>query len=1265
MDSEVDEESSNPILALSGSLMPETVHSSTSSLPANSRQPSWADVQAPDLDVSRLPSLASPFSRAEIAPTTGAAPTQLEAGGMSAQKREALPNQYYTEHQNLDYKESFNHSFPQSNVFNIRNDKHHVSKAYDWRLENPVTVNSTSGHSLDLQITRPNNKTINTHGFTDIPAKSFQDSGNSKQYLKKRPLNDFQASSSDLLYSSAHLSSSNHREQFYIGTENKSFNRSTQVHAHSSSSICPADSSGEPSDGLQQMFASTSSESTQHPGQVSLPDESNDVQRLLKDQAEHTYTRGLTNFRTSKRSYNSHEQQEILTFDHKQMDGHEPKNDFDFSFGVRSFPPLSFATDFSNRSRPNHHETNAAHSDLASQNFFTTSTSVTNRKGDDESNFGITLTPNSTSDKKKTQGCVDFGTDNLGQDLRIVEPSHRKTFENQTLSTTLETSLPGNYVDANDEIANFRHQAFNNANQMNFNSQINPTLLYKSLTPVPEENTSWMGRSRAHRKMARLLGTGTIDQAQKHSSSNDVKATYSLNDIQNPTEVHHRSTSGQDINNIGANFQAHHPHSLKDACNLSKDFLTLEDDLSFKTGENPMLINSSISSRISADTSERQVATNRELFTVVSSTSTPNFMYQGPGVHSLSQESASHRELDFPIFTAASTTPRDHAYSNLPMTSASKNILDTDFTSVPIHKDSVVPGFFMNNQQSQQPLGCLDFASSQRDLDLSDQFTMQDPKDFAMDAGQVTEQQMDLATFGQDVDTAQPDLTLTDSLALGSHGQQDLNLEAYFNPQPSRDQLNGGRKLHGQHGMRDVSCFTGTAESVFNLDEYMNSSTGRDASSSYFMQANLPQDMTICQKPVSQKTTFGHEPSQESKQNQRQTIGRAGSLRGESQEEEMSKQHRESTKSSTKESMKGIRNPRDIGRAVEIFQSLQADEKEEQHRKEQEWKRQQHQQLLQQQQQSSAEQIQLQQQQSLHLQQQQQQQQGQGPSFNSSPKKTFQNKHYFESLGLAMAEHQLLGTAENLIDDQTVGNFLDQSQLDISDQSSDNLQMMQTFHPFPGADSGIITTEQYAKKDLNQPLACELDYHILKRIALAPSIKDSKDQQVSFSSLPDQCGTTNLSSLLPEGNISAGEGSQNSNAHYPTSRKLPYSQRQEDFQDTFSGTLNSKDSFTNTTKSARSRLDSDFPFADLEVNHQLHQTKQDANRPALEHLGSVPSAVSGQENIPVPLPTSSLSVESLSTSRKNMYSMMKAEQFCDAILSTPKQTVKVFLNCSF
>ena len=990
---------------------------------------------------------------------------------------------------------------------------------------------------------------------------------------------------------------------------------------------------------------------------------------------DQAYTPISTPVRPSKKPPDSHEVP--LTFDQKQMDGPDSKQDFDFSFGSRSFGSLGFATDFSSQTHSrgaNHHidyySIEAAQSDLPAHTFFTASNSTpTGDRIDNESNFCIPETLNSNPSKKGAQGYDEFETSDVGEDLRIVEQPQRKASEETALSSTLEASLPGSYMVPNDDLTNFRHQAINSGNQMSLTSQVSSPSQYKKLATLPEENNSWMGRSRAHRKMARLLGTA--DMSQKHGSSNVSKPINSLSSGHNTTEFHHKNTPEQDNDGFGRDFQPNHANSMKDQYNLSRDFLTLEDEFNFKSGGN-----NSITSRNSDDTMQRQNALNRELFLAVSSASTTSqsFMYQGSTDHSLSEGTIPHREPELPMFTAANSVPRDQALTNLSLTSVPKNLLDPDFAAASIHKDSVVPGFLMNNQQgalvhAQQAVGVLDFTSAHRDLDLSEQFAIQDPKDFEMNPGQISEHQMDLSSFDQEVANGQTDLTLSDNLTLGSHGQQVLNLDAYFNPQPSRD-LNMSRKLPGQHGLRDIQYLTNGND--FSFDDYMNPPTQRDASSSYLMQPNIPQDMTICQKPIPEKMHVNHETLP--KQIQRQPQDPGVLSREEVQEGEMSELHKELTKTSSKESMKGIRIPRDINRAMEILQSLQADEKEEQLRKEQDWKRQQqqqHQQLLQQQQdhQHQQHQEQVQQMQQQHQQQMQlEQQQGQGSSLNSSPKKTFQNKHYFESLHLAMTEQQLLGATENLMDDQTVGNFLDQSQLDMADQSSDSLQMIQSFQALPGADSSELdnmTTGQYAKRDLSQPLG-ELDYHILKRLALATSLKDSVDQHASLTSMTNQSGTTNESTILTQGDINAYGGNQDCGIQYNTPLKeVSHFQRQGDFEDVLKESLSSKSSQHNTgsqvnqTVTERSRSDAEFPFADLDIRHHVSHTQQDSSKPEAVNLREVTLESSQQDVIPLPQAASKGNVDSLVTSRRNMFTMMKTEKFCDAVLSTPNQTVKV------
>ncbi|RUS90261.1 hypothetical protein EGW08_001950, partial [Elysia chlorotica] len=1264
MESEEDE-SSNSILALSGTLMSQAVNSTSHSFPTSSRQAAWLDSQNSELGSRLISPAASSFPGVEIASTNSATAT-LEASGNNVQKRADLSGHYNIDHQNVQYKESPKLSnVSHSSGFEVRNWKDVASKNYSWRDEVSVTAypklstNSTFDQSSAAQTNRPNNKTVKLIGSNengDGAAKTLQGTGQNRLYPKKRP-NDFQNSSSNVLYtntiSNNYLGSDYVKDDFYNGNEEKNVHRSIQ--AHPSSTVCPADSSCEPGNSLQQVFVSTAQNGGRNPSQVPSSGNSH-IQHFLKNQVDQGYTPDFVQFRSFKKQ--SEIQEEPFVFDPKQMEGPDGKHDFDFSFGPRSFAPFSFGSDFSPHSKSNHqfdfHQVDVAQNDMPVQTFFSTSSPSSTGGKIEESSFYNPATPS----KKRMHGFEDFDSNDVGQDLRIIEQPQRKT-ENNSLSTTLESSLPGNYMVPTDDMTNYKHQGFGTGNQMNPGSQATSSLQYKKFSPMTHGNNSWMGRSRAHRKMARLLGT--VDQSKQPSSFNDSKQMNSMTGMNNTTIFYARNPSEQ-----STSFSPNHLHSVRDHCNLSRDILTLEDEIGFKTGENPV----DNHSRSFEDISERQSSLNRDLFTSASSTtSTPSFMYQASVLHNLSESTVSQREPEFPIFSSANTMPRDQALSNLPIASDSKNLLESGFASDPIHKDSMVPEFMMNSQhgsvvQSQQSVGCLDFASSQRDLDLSEQFAMQDPKDFGMDTQHVSEHQINLSSFEQDVNAGQPELTLSDNLTLVESGQQDINLEAYFNPQQPRD-LNMSRKLHGHHGLRDITCLAGASETDFNFDDYMNSSTQRDASTAYLMQANLPQDMTICQKSVPEKIPLSQGSVQVPKQIERQPTDQSGSVRVENQEGEMSELHKELTKTSTKESVKGIRIPRDINRAMEILQSLQADEKEE-HRKQQQWKQHQHQ--LQQDQQHHHHQEQLQHQQMMQL---QTQHQGLGTALNSSPKKTFQNKHYFESLNLAMTEHQLLGAPENLIDEQAVGNFLDQSQLDIPDQSSDSLQMMQTFQNLPPSDSSemdSMTSGQYTKRDMTQPLACELGYHILKRLALGTSLKDSEDQQASLSNMTGQPGTANLSSILASSDINSDGGSQNFGApYYDSPKDLSNLQRQGDFEDVFKESLSARDSHLssgsminpNPTDSAGNRPDSDFSFVDIEVRNRLSQTKHENNKSMCGNHRAVPGASLWLEKTSMPHVSSSLNFDSVAASRKNMYNMMKTGQLCDAILSTSKERVKV------
>ncbi|CAL1544767.1 unnamed protein product, partial [Lymnaea stagnalis] len=75
----------------------------------------------------------------------------------------------------------------------------------------------------------------------------------------------------------------------------------------------------------------------------------------------------------------------------------------------------------------------------------------------------------------------------------------------------------------------------------------------------------------------------------------------------------------------------------------------------------------------------------------------------------------------------------------------------------------------------------LTIPQSQRDVDLNQHFGLQVSKDFDLEPPHNTSSQDDLSfDHAGSQHMSQAELSLSDNLGLGSHGQQDLNLEAYF-----------------------------------------------------------------------------------------------------------------------------------------------------------------------------------------------------------------------------------------------------------------------------------------------------------------------------------------------------------------------------------------------------------------------------------------------------------------------------------------------------
>ncbi|XP_059174473.1 uncharacterized protein LOC131954745 [Physella acuta] len=622
----------------------------------------------------------------------------------------------------------------------------------------------------------------------------------------------------------------------------------------------------------------------------------------------------------------------------------------------------------------------------------------------------------------------------------------------------------------------------------------------------PSDN-KWSSRPRAHRRIARILGSEELKnsfQTQDLSSSKKLSLPY-------PKPIPALDSNMQNKNK-------YHSTIHRDVTNSSRSFLTVEEELDLRTTQHD----------------DR------------------NFFRRDD---SLNRHSSSQRDIGF---MSQATFSFDSA---LPKESMS-NLLNQQFLT-PSHLDL---DFHTSLSSMSQP---------QKDTDINQQFSLQVSKDFDMDAAQGTANQ-DVLAFDNPNSTHlnQSELSLPDNLGLGAHGQQDLNLEAYFNTATERD-LSFGRKYSNQN-QRDVS-YASNSDNDFNIEDYMNPQSQRDLGPSYFDRTELPQDMTMYQKPLTEKSLI-----LETVQAPKDRIKNTGD------KGEISELQKELTKSTTKESMKGIRTPRDINRAMEILQGLQEDEKEEERRKEQKQRQQMHQSV----------------------------------TVASSPKKTFQNKHMVERMGII--EQHLLAQSQQFIDEQPV-SLLDQPQL-LADQQQDSLQFIAypTFTAMHPDEMDMVSTLQGKREPQQTMTHNSASVHYQKRPKF--SSKDSTSTQNS----------TYLNHSSSLASMLVGNSNQESSSQF----SMPiYFQDQQPDLDITPAKPQSHSIVKDSVRPKKDGSSSNF------------ETREAVNK-------STSLSMQVSEEFRPPINTKQ-GEELMNASRKNLYTMMKREEFCDAVLSTPKQTVKV------
>ena len=505
-----------------------------------------------------------------------------------------------------------------------------------------------------------------------------------------------------------------------------------------------------------------------------------------------------------------------------------------------------------------------------------------------------------------------------------------------------------------------------------------------------------------------------------------------------------------------------------------------------------------------------------------------------------------------------------------------------------LHKDSslLTDPHFLTGPQLDQIDFQQSFPPTHRDLDVSQQFEINGQKDFELDNSHSANASDDLS-FGTQIDPCnanQNEITLPD-MTISAQGHNDISLDAYFGTSVDRD-TSFSKKCQAPL-FREIS----STDNDFNFEEYISSQSQRDIIQPYFERSDLPQDMTLYQKSHAQKLATSSSSSsiyKDRSRNDTLDINMMKPLR------EVSELQKELTKTSSKESMKGIRTPRDLTRALE---SLQEFEKEEAKIKEQQ-KMQNFSHSRQQQQPQSEISRTLQD----TLQNPQLPPYQQNTSLISSPKKTFQNKHHLENL--ALAEQHFLGQSQSFTHEAPNSGLLDPSMsLSIQQHSTENSQLLAQHTSFPllpsqpnlmDIDSSICN-----KRDLphvtNHSENADIDNHMLKQMAAVAS--DPQSVTSSNSRFLDQ--SSNITSMLLASFLPS-KSKQDSQCHHPLNGNNSYAFNTDDYQDS----------------DGLAEFDQSFK----------------------------------KEN------------EFINLSRQSLYSMMKQEKFCDAVLSTPTASIKVNVN---
>ena len=450
------------------------------------------------------------------------------------------------------------------------------------------------------------------------------------------------------------------------------------------------------------------------------------------------------------------------------------------------------------------------------------------------------------------------------------------------------------------------------------------------------------------------------------------------------------------------------------------------------------------------------------------------------------------------------------------------------------------------------------FSQNQRDVqfDVNSHFDLAMQKGFSLDShGLPFEAHIDSCNQNQS-NSALSDMSIT------GHVQQDISLDAYL----SVDKDSSFQKKIQSSFFKDIS----QGDNCFNFDDFCNQ-TNRDNAQPYFERHEIPHDMTLYQR--------GHHPKMDSTM-----ILNKENLENSSMSKttkETSELQKELAKTNTKDSMKGVKTPRDLTRALESLQEFQRE------------------QLLKEQDKLNIDKQQQQTSQVYQISQQNHQPQPQQVNSNimSSPKKTFQSKHNLENMALS---DDIFHGPQKLLEDSSHSVIISTDPINLGTEIIPHQSILASATNISSGDTAMTNRRDLCQSQLPSG-SSDFESHLLKK--LLPSSKFS-----------DQSTNTNIDSVL----VDVASSSVPSN---------------------LSVSLSSDDLQHDSQKSVK----------DSNLTSNQSYTFQSIENPDKDEIAdlTINASFSGKE------------YELMSSSRQSLYAMMKQEQFCDAVLCTPKASVKV------